>query len=112
VRQPVVYCFGGQNPHWVMSPEVDEEVVHEFVSVLVKNRDEFDRYLTGDVKSVKEGFAQIARPKATFHPGAARAFKELGIDYGLSSLVASEQQRAQAKGQQFYLPDYMQARLR
>jgi TRAP-type uncharacterized transport system substrate-binding protein len=112
VRQPVVYCFGGQNPHWVMSPEADEEVVHEFVSVLVKYREEFDRYMTGDVKAIKEGFPQVARSKDWFHPGAVRAFKEFGLDYGLSSLVPAEQQRARAHGLEFYLPDYMQARLR
>jgi hypothetical protein len=112
VRQPVVYCFGGQNPHWIISPEADPEVVQEFVSVQLKHKDDFEKFVTGDVKALKEGLSQTARPKSQYHPGARRAFEEFRLDYGVNSLVESEKARAKAHGQEFYVPDYLEARLR
>jgi hypothetical protein len=112
VRQPVVYCIGGQNPHFLMAPEADPEVVHEFVSIMLKNQGEFDRYVTGDLKSLKEGFPQVTRPKGEFHPGARRAFEGLGLNYGFPAIVENEARRARAHGQEFYIPDYFQAWLR
>lgn len=112
VRQPVIYCIGGQNPHWIMSPEADPEVVQEFVSAQLKHKDDFEKFVTGDVKGLKEGLPQTARPKSQYHPGARRVFEQFGLDYGLNSVVESEKARSKAHGQEFYIPDYLEARLR
>jgi hypothetical protein len=111
VREPVAYCIGGQNPHFLMSPEADPEVVHELVSVMLKYKEDFDRYVTGDVAALKVGLPQSLVPKREYHPGARKAYEEAGVLYGLRAAFEAEQRRAQAAAVPLHFPDYMQNRL-
>lgn len=111
VRQERVYCFGGQNPHFVISPDAPEEYVYELVSTILANRDEFDRYVTGDVEALKEGIPLGLRPQSWFHPGAVRAFEEAGLNFGLPASIEFEKERAASWGQDYYVPEYVERQL-
>ncbi|MDE2836805.1 MAG: hypothetical protein OXL97_04760 [Chloroflexota bacterium] len=111
VREPVVYCIGGQNPHILAGEEVDSEIIEELVRVILENKDDFHQYVTGDVDSLIDGLPLVVRPKSGFHSGAQAAYESLGVPYGVNAMVEIEQQRAQEHGQEFYMPDYLQDRL-
>ena len=111
IREPVAYCYGGNNPHWVASPDVPEDVMYDLVFAMMDNKEEFRNYLTGDVDAFIAGLPNILETPDEIHPGARRAYEELGVPYGLSATVSSEQERARAHGLEFFITASMQARL-
>ena len=111
VREPVVYCIGGQNPHILAGTEVDADIIEEFVRVIMENKEDLKQYITGNVGELIEGLPLVVRPKSAFHPGAQAAYDALGVDYGVNAMVAIERERAARHGQELYIPDYLQDRL-
>ena len=111
VREPVVYCIGGQNPHILAGEEVDSEIIEELVRVVLENKQDFHQFVTGDVDSLIDGLPLVVRPKSGFHSGAQAAYESLGVAYGVNAMVEIEQQRAQEHGQELYIPDYLEDRL-
>ncbi len=108
VRESVVYGIAGRNPQFYVSPEMEEEIVYELISTVVKYRDDFHQLLPGDVEGVKAGLGLMLWPKRNYHSGARRAYDELQYPYGLAASIESEKRRAAASGQPYYLPDYME----
>ena len=104
IRQEVAHCFGGQNQYLSASAEADFDVVYEFVFQLVSNRDQFARFLAGNVEATTETLGMTYRPQSDYHPGARRAYEELGYLYGLEGTIEHHQQRAAAHGVSFEVP--------
>lgn len=111
VREDVIYCIGGQNPHILAGSEVDEGVIEELVTVIMENAQDFHQYVTGDVDSLIDGLPLVVRPKDAFHPGAQKAYDNLGVAYGVNAMIEIEKARAAAHGQELYIPDYLEDRL-
>ncbi len=106
IRGDVSHCFGGQNPYFAVSAEMDEEVAYEIVYQTVKNREDFRRFLTGDIDAIVDTLGMTYRPQRDYHPGARRAFEDLGYPYGLEATIEYQKQRAAEHGQSFEPPQF------
>jgi hypothetical protein len=104
IQDPVVYCYGGNSPHIVVSPDVEEAVIYDIVSAVIGHREEFRRYLTGDVDAFIDGLARMLYATEDVHPGARRAYEDLGVAYGLPANMEGEKERAAKHGRTFTVP--------
>jgi len=104
VRGEVSHCFGGQNPYFVVSAEMDFDVAYEIVYQTVSNRDQFKRFLAGDVQSITETLGMTYMPRSMYHPGARKAFEDLNYPYGLADTIERQKQRAADHGVAFEVP--------
>ena len=98
IRGDVAHCFGGQNPYFTVSADMDDAVAYEIVYQTVKNRQDFGRFLAGDIEEITTTLGMTYVPKAGYHPGARQAFEDLGYPYGLEDTIEHQRARAQAKG--------------
>ena len=85
---------------------MDEEVAYEIVYQTVKNREDFRRFLSGDIDAIVETLGMTYRPQRDYHPGARRAFEDLGYPYGLEATIEYQKQRAAQHGQDFEPPQF------
>ena len=106
IRSDVSHCFGGQNPYFAVSAEMDEDVAYEIVYQTVKNRADFGRFLTGDIDAIVDTLGMTYRPQRDYHPGARAAFEDLGYPYGLEATIEYQKQRAAEHGQEFEAPQF------
>lgn len=103
VRDPVVHCLGGRNPHFYVGPEMDQDVAYELVSTILKHREDFAQYLAGDVAAVRDTLGLVFMPKKVFHPGARKAYEDNRYAYGLKAAVDHLTERAKAHNQPLFL---------
>ena len=106
IRGAVSHCFGGQNPYFAVSAEMDEHVAYEIVYQTVKNRADFGRFLSGDIDAIVETLGMTYRPQRDYHPGARKAFEDLGYPYGLEATIEYQRARAAEHGQDFEPPQF------
>ena len=104
VRGEVSHCFGGQNPYFTVSAEMEDDVAYELVYQIVKNREDFRRFLSGDVDAITETLGMTYRPQVDYHPGARAAFEDLDYPYGLEATIERQKQRAADHGVTFEVP--------
>lgn len=75
---------------WV-SADMPDEIAYEIVKTALKNIDQFGNdHALG--KLLKEQIGHMTVPQAEFHPGARRAYQELGFSYGLEGIKAHTKQ--------------------
>jgi len=98
IRGDVAHCFGGQNPYFTVSADMDDAVAYEIVYQVIKNREDFGRFLAGDVEEITSTLGMTYVPQAGYHPGARQAFEDLGYPYGLEDTIQYQRARAEAKG--------------
>jgi hypothetical protein len=104
IRGDVSHCFGGQNPYFAVSAEMDDAIAYEIVYQTVKNRADFSRFLAGDVQAITDTLGMTYRPQVDYHPGARAAFEDLDYPYGLAATIAYQKQRAEDHGMTFTAP--------
>ena len=104
IREDVAHCYGGQNPYFSVSAEMDDAVAYEIVYQTVKNREDFRRFLSGDLDAIVETLGMTYRPQSHYHPGARAAFEDLNYPYGLEATIERQRQRAAAHGVSFTVP--------
>lgn len=75
---------------WV-SADMPDEIAYEIIKTALKNIDQFGNdHALG--KLLKEQIGHMTVPQAEFHPGARRAYQELGFSYGLEGIKAHTKQ--------------------
>ena len=78
------------------SKEMPENVMYEYVSTIIKLREKLVNYLPAYGKALAEQMGHVPVAQSLFHPGAARAFNEFGVTFGLEGIRAWEsRQRAE-----------------
>ncbi|MEE8518144.1 MAG: hypothetical protein V3S98_03350, partial [Dehalococcoidia bacterium] len=83
---------------------MDDDVAYEIVYQIVKNREEFRRFLAGDVDAITETLGMTYQPQRNYHPGARAAFEDLNYPYGLEATIERQKQRAADHGVTFEVP--------
>ena len=79
------HCIGsGSFVFWVGPAE--EQVVYETMAAILDNRDIADNYFPFIAGLWKERLGHFWIPQANFHPGAARAYEETGVTYGVEGI--------------------------
>lgn len=76
-------------PGFWVSPDMPDSVAYEITKIALQNIDEFGRdHALG--KLLKDRIGHMTVSQAEFHPGARRAYEELGFSYGLEGIKAYE----------------------
>ena len=83
---------------------MEDDVAYELVYQIVKNREDFRRFLSGDVDAITETLGMTYRPQVDYHPGARAAFEDLDFPYGLEATIERQKQRAEDQGVAFEVP--------
>ena len=87
VRQPLD-CIGGITVTIHTSPEVEDEVTYEMVRAILDNRDMADESFPFIARPWKNQLGLSFQPQDQYHPGARRAYEEVGVQYGLEGIRA------------------------
>lgn len=78
-------------PGFWVSADMPDEIAYEITKTALKNIDQFGNdHALG--KLLKEQIGHMTVPQAEFHPGARRAYQELGFSYGLEGIKAHTKQ--------------------
>lgn len=73
--------------------EVPADVVYEYVSIVIRQRQKLVNYLPSYGKALSEQMGHVPMPQEKFHPGARRAFQEANIGYGLEGIATWESEQ-------------------
>ncbi len=84
------YCANGTSQLYLISPNVPEEVVYQMTKAMINQRHLGDEYFPFMSANWKERLGQSWAKQELYHPGARRAYEELGIEYGLEGTRAWE----------------------
>ena len=72
-------------PGFWVSADMPEQVAYEIVKIALKNIDQFGKdHALGKLLKDQIGHMTVARE--SFHPGARRAYEEMGFSYGLEGM--------------------------
>jgi len=84
------YCANGTSQLYLTSPNVSEEIVYQMTKAMINQRDLGDEYFPFMSTNWKERLGQSWAKQELYHPGARRAYEELGVEYGLEGTRAWE----------------------
>ena len=86
VRAEEEWCTGSITVNFMTSPAASEAAIYHIARSVVENIDLADEYFPFISQTWKERFAHTWNPQASFHPGARRAYEELGVTYGIEGI--------------------------
>lgn len=79
-------------PGFWVSPDMPDAVAYEITKIALQHIDQFGQdHALG--KLLKDRIGHMTVPQAEFHPGARRAYEELGFSYGLEGIKAYEEKK-------------------
>jgi TRAP-type uncharacterized transport system substrate-binding protein len=79
---------------WHIHESANEAVVYELTKTMLQNLHYFEGVYSGPYELYKQRVGHLYIPQSGFHPGARRAYDELGITYGLEGIADWEASRA------------------
>lgn len=86
IRAEEEWCTGALTGNFMTSPYASEAVIYHMVRSVVENIDLADAYFPFMSLVWKERLAHTWNPQSSFHPGARRAYEELGVTYGIEGI--------------------------
>ena len=86
IKEDGLTCVGSGSPTFHTSPDAPEDVVYATMKGIIDNREISDLYFGFYSKLWQQRLGQYSVPQRYFHPGAARAYEEAGLGYGVEGI--------------------------
>ena len=86
IQKEGLHCMASGSPTFHTAPSAPEDVVYATMKGILDNREASDDYFSFYSKLWQDRLGHYGVPQANFHPGAARAYDEAGVTFGMEGI--------------------------